>query len=434
ICEQEELQKSRQVGYRSSCDGFRNPEPLSLDCGHSFCQVCIMTNNKESMISQEGESSCPVCRITYQPRNLRPNRHVANIVKRLREVKLSQEEDQKRDLCEKLQATLERLRKDQQEAEELEADIREEITSWKNQIQNETKRVQAEFNQMRSMLDCEEHEELLKLKNEEGDILHNLAESENELVQQSQLDVNGIMERSETLTLKKPKTIPMEQRRVFRAPDLRGILRMFTEFTDVQRYWVHMTLDPPKDKSDVFISADRRQVRYEFSRKFNANIYRNGDYDDYGVLGSPVIRSGKHYWEVDVSGKHTWILGVYSGKCPEINMKAFFRQGENYQHVYSRYQPRNGYWVIGLQNHFEYNAFEKSSSSDPLILTLYLTVRPLRIGIFLDYEAGTVSFFNVTYHGFLIYKFSSCHFSRDIFPYFNPMKCSAPITLCSPSS
>ncbi|XP_004418371.1 PREDICTED: tripartite motif-containing protein 5-like [Ceratotherium simum simum] len=474
-------------------------EPLSLDCGHSFCQVCITTNNKESMISQEGESSCPVCRITYQPRNLRPNRHVANIVKRLREVKLSQEEDQKRDLCvcheeklllfckedgkvicwlceraqehrghhtllmkevaqeyqEKLQATLERLRKDQQEAEELEADIREEITSWKNQIQNETKRVQAEFNQMRSMLDCEEHEELLKLKNEEGDILHNLAESENELVQQSQLvravlsdvehrlqgstmemlqDVNGIMERSETLTLKKPKTIPMEQRRVFRAPDLRGILRMFTEFTDVQRYWVHMTLDPPKDKSDVFISADRRQVRYEFSRKFNTNIYRNGDYDDYGVLGSPVIRSGKHYWEVDVSGKHTWILGVYSGKCPEINMKAFFRQGENYQHVYSRYQPRNGYWVIGLQNHFEYNAFEKSSSSDPLILTLYLTVRPLRIGIFLDYEAGTVSFFNVTYHGFLIYKFSSCHFSRDIFPYFNPMKCSAPITLCSPSS
>ncbi|KAI2558389.1 TRIM5 isoform 4, partial [Pan troglodytes] len=49
-------------------------QPLSLDCGHSFCQACLTANHKKSMLDK-GESSCPVCRISYQPENIRPNRH-----------------------------------------------------------------------------------------------------------------------------------------------------------------------------------------------------------------------------------------------------------------------------------------------------------------------------------------------------------------------
>ncbi|XP_019490470.1 PREDICTED: E3 ubiquitin-protein ligase TRIM11-like, partial [Hipposideros armiger] len=149
-------------------------KPLSLDCGHSFCQACI-TANKESVNSQEGESSCPVCRATYQPGDLRSNWFVDNIVERLREVKVSPEEEQKIDLCvrhgeklqlfckedgkvicwlcersqehrghhtslveevaqeyqEKLQAALERLRKEQKKAEAFNSDIRAEGASWK---------------------------------------------------------------------------------------------------------------------------------------------------------------------------------------------------------------------------------------------------------------------------------------------------------------
>lgn len=76
-------------------------EPLSLDCGHSFCQACITTKTKESMISQGGESSCPVCRMSYRAGELRPNWHVANVVERLRGVKVSPEEEQKINLCER---------------------------------------------------------------------------------------------------------------------------------------------------------------------------------------------------------------------------------------------------------------------------------------------------------------------------------------------
>ncbi|KAM5315874.1 tripartite motif-containing protein 5-like [Glossophaga mutica] len=292
-------------------------EPLSLDCGHTFCQACITANNKESTVSEEGRSSCPVCRMTYQPGNLRPNRHVANIVEMLQKVKLSPEEEQKTDLCErhgerlllfckedgkficwlcersqehrdhhtflmedvaqeyqeKLQAALHRLKAEHQDAEKLEADIKEKRTSWKNQIQKEIQSVQDCFKKLRGILDTEEQKMLQKLKKEDGDILHDLEQSESELVEQSQVlrdliselehrlqgsmrkmlqDVNDIMERSKTFTLKKLKIPCEEQRRVFQASDLSGMLQVFN---------AHITLDPPEDKPNVAISADQRKVQ-----------------------------------------------------------------------------------------------------------------------------------------------------------------------------
>ena len=56
-----------------------------------------------------------------------------------------------------------------------------------------------------------------------SDVERHLQGSTMELLQ----DANVIMKRSETLALKKPKSFPKEQRRVFRAPDLREILRVF---------------------------------------------------------------------------------------------------------------------------------------------------------------------------------------------------------------
>lgn len=191
-----------------------------------------------------------------------------------------------------------------------------------------------------------------------------------------------------------------------------------------------MILDIPENNPDIAISADRRQVLV--CKK--TDPYWNDNCNDYSVLGSPIITSGKHYWEVDVSMKSDWILGVYGKKCPDSKLMDFIRQSMSNQHVFSRYQPKYGYWVIGLQNQLEYNAFEDSSSPNPLIITLSLSVPPCRVGVFIDHNAGIVSFFNVTSHGFLIYKFSSCSFSQEIFPYFNPMKCAAPMALCSPNS
>lgn len=206
-------------------------EPLSLDCGHSFCQACITANNKESVIkNQEEKGSCPVCRISYEPEHLRPNRHLANIVQRLREVDGSLEEEQKGNRCvrhgeklllfcqqdgrvicwlcehsqehrghqtflieeiaheyqEKLQGALNQLKEKLQQSGELEAGVRNRRTAWESQIQNERQHVQAEFEKLRGILDSMEQKELQKLNDEDKVILRNLAEDESELVQQSQ--------------------------------------------------------------------------------------------------------------------------------------------------------------------------------------------------------------------------------------------------------
>ncbi|XP_004418370.1 PREDICTED: tripartite motif-containing protein 34 [Ceratotherium simum simum] len=463
-------------------------ESLSLGCGHSFCQACITAKNKEAEISPGGESSCPVCGIRYSPGNLWPNQHLANIVERLREVTLSPEEE-KRNLCmrheeklllfckedrevicwlcersqehrghhtflmeeavkecqERLQVALERLRKEQQEAEKLEADIRKERTTWKYHIQTERQRIQTEFNQLRSILDSEEKIELQKLEEEGKKTLDKLAEAEDELVQQNQLvkelisdlerrsewstmemlqDMSGIMKWSEIWKLKKPKTTSKKLKSVFRAPDLRGMLHMFRELTHVQCHWVDIILSPVNLNLNLVLSEDQRQV-------MSVPIWPV-EYYNYGVLGSRYFSSGKHYWEIDVSKKTAWILGVYCRKCYR-NTKFDVRRATNHQNVYSRYRPQYGYWVIGLQNESEYNAFEDSTTSDPKVLTLSMAVPPHRVGVFLDYEAGTVSFFNVTNHGSLIYKFSKCPFSQIAYPYFNPWNCPAPLTLCPPS-
>ncbi|CAK6449104.1 unnamed protein product [Pipistrellus nathusii] len=469
-------------------------EPMSLDCGHTFCQVCITANNSESMKGQE--SSCPVCRISYQPENLRPNRHVANIVEALGEVKLSPKEEQKRDLCvrhgerlllfckedgkiicwlcersqehrghqtflveeiapeykEKLQAALDRLRAEQQKAEKLEDDLAEERTSKMDQIENELKSVQDSFEQLRGILASEEQKELQRLEKEGAENLDDLAQAESELAQQQKLlrdlisdlehrlqgstvemlqNVKDTMKRSETFTLQKPKTLSTKQRRVFQPFDLRGMLEPFKELTDVRRYWVNVTLDPPTDKSNIIISADQRQVKPAFYLK-TLHLYQKGYYEDFSVLGSLPITSGKHYWEADVSDKYAWVLGVCAVKrFSGFKLTEFLIQCRN---VYSQYQPKYGYWVIGFQNHSEYKAFVDSDSSDPMTIPLFLSVPPRRVGVFLDYDAGTVSFFNVTANGFLIYKFSSCSFSQKMAPYFRPMEGTDPMTLCSPGS
>lgn len=54
-------------------------EPVSIKCGHSFCQECI------SELGKDGGGLCPLCRNPFLLRNLRPNRHLASVVENLQQ-------------------------------------------------------------------------------------------------------------------------------------------------------------------------------------------------------------------------------------------------------------------------------------------------------------------------------------------------------------
>lgn len=243
-----------------------------------------------------------MCRTSYQPGNLRPNRHLAAIVKRLREVALcpgkqlgvifcalhgeklqlfckedgklicwlcerSQEhrghhtflmEEVAQEYQDMFQESLKKLRREQQEAEKLKALIQEKRESWKSQVEPEKRRIQTEFKQLRSILDREEQRELKKLEVEERKGLSIIEKAEGDLIHQSQSlkdlisdlehrcqgstvellqDVGDVTKRSEFWTLRKPQALPTKLKSLFRAPDLRKMLKVFRELTDVQSYW-----------------------------------------------------------------------------------------------------------------------------------------------------------------------------------------------------
>ncbi|KAL8213161.1 UNVERIFIED_CONTAM: hypothetical protein K2H54_061074 [Gekko kuhli] len=98
----EELTCSVCLGY------FRDPVMLT-ECGHNFCRACLTRTWGEP----PADASCPQCREIVQPRNLKPNRQLANVVEIAKKLSLQGEregaaeaEEGKGLVCEKHQEPL----------------------------------------------------------------------------------------------------------------------------------------------------------------------------------------------------------------------------------------------------------------------------------------------------------------------------------------
>lgn len=62
-------------------------EPISVDCGHSFCLRCI-SEFCEKSDSPQGVYACPQCRGPFRPSSFRPNRQLASLVDTVRQLGL----------------------------------------------------------------------------------------------------------------------------------------------------------------------------------------------------------------------------------------------------------------------------------------------------------------------------------------------------------
>ncbi|XP_063469593.1 olfactory receptor 2M2 isoform X7 [Symphalangus syndactylus] len=63
-------------------------EPVSVDCGHSFCLRCISEFCEKSDSAQGGVYACPQCRGPFRPAGFRPNRQLAGLVESVRRLGL----------------------------------------------------------------------------------------------------------------------------------------------------------------------------------------------------------------------------------------------------------------------------------------------------------------------------------------------------------
>lgn len=63
-------------------------EPVSVDCGHSFCLRCISEFCDKSDSAQGGLYACPQCRGPFSREGFRPNRQLASLVDGVRQLGL----------------------------------------------------------------------------------------------------------------------------------------------------------------------------------------------------------------------------------------------------------------------------------------------------------------------------------------------------------
>ncbi|XP_029111930.1 zinc-binding protein A33-like [Scleropages formosus] len=177
-----------------------------------------------------------------------------------------------------------------------------------------------------------------------------------------------------------------------------------------------VTLDPDTANPWLVLSKDRKQVRDGDTKqdlpdnpeRFNLVV---------NVLGKEGFSSGRHYWEVQVGDKTEWDLGVAR---ESINRKGGITLS-----------PNNGYWTIWLRNGNEYDAL-----TNPIPF-LHMSVKPQKVGVYVDYEEGQVSFYSVEdkHH---IYTFTGYKFTEKLYPFFSPSlsskgRNSAPLIITSVS-
>ncbi|XP_029902059.1 nuclear factor 7, ovary-like [Myripristis murdjan] len=185
------------------------------------------------------------------------------------------------------------------------------------------------------------------------------------------------------------------------------------ELKRVQQFEVDVTLDPDTANPHLILSDDGKQVSYGDIKK---NLPDNPERFSYcpNVVGKQSCSSGRFYYEVQVKGKTKWDLGVAresSNRKGKITLS-----------------PKDGYWTIWLRNENEYKALAGPS------VRLSLKSQPQKVGVFVDYAEGLVSFYDVDAAA-LIYSYSGCSFTEKLYPFFSPHlnhdgKNSAPLIIC----
>ncbi|XP_056443657.1 E3 ubiquitin-protein ligase TRIM39-like [Gadus chalcogrammus] len=165
------------------------------------------------------------------------------------------------------------------------------------------------------------------------------------------------------------------------------------ELKRVQQYEVDVTLDPDTAHPQLILSEDGKQVHHgdeekelpDNPKRFTKCIY---------VLTRQSFSSGRFYFEVQVKDKTEWYLGVAR---ESIDRKVGIIE-----------TPENGYWTLCYdEGGLVYN--------DNRDVRLPLSAELQKVGVFVDYDEGLVSFYDVEARVH-IYSATGCSFTEPLYP------------------
>lgn len=170
------------------------------------------------------------------------------------------------------------------------------------------------------------------------------------------------------------------------------------------------TLDPNTMHPKLRLSEDLLTVYCTWFGKFNSSHPPRFD-KLMQIISRDSYSSGTHYWEVDVlqAGQGWWIGVTY----PSIQRKGDVE--------FSRLGWTSGSWCIKKFDH-EFWAFHKAERK-----AIRLDNTPEKVGVFLDYESGVLSFFDVMAGMRHLHTFR-CRFTEPLYPALRLW--DGPITIC----
>ncbi|XP_027722625.1 probable E3 ubiquitin-protein ligase TRIML1 [Vombatus ursinus] len=290
------------------------------------------------------------------------------------------------------------------------AEEKEKYTWSKANVQIMKQAVVTKYSRMYQFLREEERRELERLDKKERKNLEKLKKIELKLSQQVQdlqrmaiqlgmdfkkldlkmvLDVKDILNKSEALLLQ----YPQDDFPKWTMCHITGLREMMMTF---QR---DIKLDPETANPYLIVSPDLKSVKHLCVPQNVPDHPKRFTYSAT-VLSAQSFTSGTHYWEVQVAGMTEWEVGVCKdsinrkGNPPllpgELIALKTFKVGDNFCLANSQ-----------VEGNFHIK-------------------KPLqKIGIFLDYESGHISFYNVT-DGLLIYGISAIAFQGPLQSFFSP--------------
>uniref|UniRef100_A0A672LEU6 E3 ubiquitin-protein ligase TRIM39-like n=1 Tax=Sinocyclocheilus grahami TaxID=75366 RepID=A0A672LEU6_SINGR len=164
-----------------------------------------------------------------------------------------------------------------------------------------------------------------------------------------------------------------------------------------KRNILDVTLDPDTANPYLILSDDGKQVSDgDIEQDVPENPKR---FDDICVLAKERFSSGRFYYEVQVNGKTGWSLGV---------ARESIKRKEDISP-----SPEDGLWSMASINQSQCIACD-----NPAVVFSY-TKTPEKVGVFVDYEEGLVSFYDVGSSSH-IYSFTGQTFTEKLYPFFGP--------------